>query len=1189
DLFDPEFAGQTIGETIGTVVTSTATGIAGTLLGGPVAGAVSAAAPIFIIETGSAYNEMIDRGIDPEQASRAAINIGTINAVIEQASLFPLFKSLGISKIARRKMVKGITDEMVKRARLGNIPKTGGVQFITEGLEEVTQTLNQIGQTNQLIKDTDKKIKGDEVVEQVIKSFYGGALIGGGLGGGAGVIGTVKARGEIGKAKRAEVQADDAGKAATLKAIGEAILLERITKAKEIFEANGFTDETRDALIKDVTGKDNLESLNDAEMRDVGRALKESINEGLIYNADRVADTEPEVKEPVVPAAAPAKPKVAKPKVAKPKVAKPDIPAPKTPTEGVKPEVIEPVVPEKPVPEEKVKEIKEAVKDVETNPNEKQIESGNYKKGHVKISGLDVAIENPSGSFRSGVDADGETWNTKMHGHYGYIKRTEGADGEQVDVFINPKTPESDNVFVVFQNDPKTGKFDEHKVMMGYQSPSQAKRGYLSNYEQGWKGLGSIEEMTHDEFKAWLKSDKPKKTPKRVKPVAEPTAPAAKPKVAKPKVAKPKVAKPKVEELAVQKPVQKPVQKVPVTPTPADAKAKKGESHKKGKITIKEIRRSIIEDFGVPLRVGKFRKKVKGGERLGMFKIKPEVIRTAEYHDLPTISHELAHFIDKKWNLKGLRERSPELAGLDYDPSKRRTSEGFAEYIRYWVTGSADPTVIAPKFTVKFNEFLDKDNELRTKLNRVKNNITTWREQGAAERLYSQIDFDGKQSIKNFGRFLKRTTYEIRRLLEDDLIFLDRFERQVMGVKSISGAVRDLIINPAVSPTALARHSAKTAEARAESMVLDGVFDFSGQDVYKSLVEILRPVRDDIKNFITYGISKRSIELHGRAIQPGFDLGDALYFVNKFETEIFKKVHKEFKEFQDRVFQITIDAGVISVKQAEVILSLNVEYIPLKRSFERGEIESAFTGVGNKIAHPGSPIKKIKGSGRAVVNPLQSVIQNTAQIISASDKTRIIRAIVKLVESKEGFGNWVENIPIPKVPVKITLESMKKSLSDVGIDVDNNVDMEQILTFYTNGRQYSGKDNVISFWHDGKMKLYELDPDLYKTLKAIDKVQLPPIIDFIFGKPARAVRAGATGYRAGFALITNPMHDIFGMALQTEYARAATTPYISMRAIIKRIKGRKNDKIVKLFKRSGVEFGNFVGIDRKNLQSAVDS
>ena len=572
-----------------------------------------------------------------------------------------------------------------------------------------------------------------------------------------------------------------------------------------------------------------------------------------------------------------------------------------------------------------------------------------------------------------------------------------------------------------------------------------------------------------------------------------------------------------------------------------------------------------------------------------MFKIKPEVIRTAEYHDLPTISHELAHFIDKKWNLKGLRERSPELAGLDYDPSKRRTSEGFAEYIRYWVTGSADPTVIAPKFTVKFNEFLDKDNELRTKLNRVKNNITTWREQGAAERLYSQIDFDGKQSIKNFGRFLKRTTYEIRRLLEDDLIFLDRFERQVMGVKSISGAVRDLIINPAVSPTAMARHSAKTAEARAESMVLDGVFDFSGQDVYKSLVEILRPVRDDIKNFITYGISKRSIELHGRAIQPGFDLGDALYFVDKFETEIFKKVHKEFKEFQDRVFQITIDAGVISVKQAEVILSLNVEYIPLKRSFERGEIESAFTGVGNKIAHPGSPIKKIKGSGRAVVNPLQSVIQNTAQIISASDKTRIIRAIVKLVESKEGFGNWVENIPIPKVPVKITLESMKKSLSDVGIDVDNNVDMEQILTFYTNGRQYSGKDNVISFWHDGKMKLYELDPDLYKTLKAIDKVQLPPIIDFIFGKPARAVRAGATGYRAGFALITNPMHDIFGMALQTEYARAATTPYISMRAIIKRIKGRKNDKIVKLFKRSGVEFGNFVGIDRKNLQSAVDS
>jgi hypothetical protein len=153
------------------------------------------------------------------------------------------------------------------------------------------------------------------------------------------------------------------------------------------------------------------------------------------------------------------------------------------------------------------------LKKVETNPSDAQAEAGNYKKAHIKVDGFDLSIENPAGSTRSGVDASGKEWSQKMFSHYGYLKRSLGKDGDQVDVFINPKGKEGKEIFVVDQVDPKTNKFDEHKVMIGYDSKEDAKQAYLSNYEDGWKGLGNISGMSQETFKAWLNDSKRTKKP----------------------------------------------------------------------------------------------------------------------------------------------------------------------------------------------------------------------------------------------------------------------------------------------------------------------------------------------------------------------------------------------------------------------------------------------------------------------------------------------------------------------------------------------------------------------------------------------------------------------------------------------------------------------------------------------------
>ena len=135
-------------------------------------------------------------------------------------------------------------------------------------------------------------------------------------------------------------------------------------------------------------------------------------------------------------------------------------------------------------------------------PTESQKEAGNYKKAHVRLHGLDIAIENPKGSMRRGTDKSGKAWESEMQAHYGYVKRTTGADGDQVDVFIGDN-PDSDKVFVIDQYHPD-GTFDEHKVVMGAGSMLEAKSLYKRNYQKGWK-VGPTTAMSMDEFKGWLR------------------------------------------------------------------------------------------------------------------------------------------------------------------------------------------------------------------------------------------------------------------------------------------------------------------------------------------------------------------------------------------------------------------------------------------------------------------------------------------------------------------------------------------------------------------------------------------------------------------------------------------------------------------------------------------------------------
>ena len=166
--------------------------------------------------------------------------------------------------------------------------------------------------------------------------------------------------------------------------------------------------------------------------------------------------------------------------------------------------------------EDRQESIKFAEGEVDTDPTDAQKEAGNYKKGHVTIDGMNISIENPRGSVRSGKDANGKEWSVTMHDSYGYIRMTESVDGDHIDIFLSDHIDNWNGMVFVVDQVKTDGSFDEHKVMYGFDTEEEARAAYLANYSEGWQGLGEITGVTKEEFKKWIDSSH-----RKTKPFAE--------------------------------------------------------------------------------------------------------------------------------------------------------------------------------------------------------------------------------------------------------------------------------------------------------------------------------------------------------------------------------------------------------------------------------------------------------------------------------------------------------------------------------------------------------------------------------------------------------------------------------------------------------------------------------------------
>lgn len=607
----------------------------------------------------------------------------------------------------------------------------------------------------------------------------------------------------------------------------------------------------------------------------------------------------------------------------------------------------------------------------------------------------------------------------------------------------------------------------------------------------------------------------------------------------------------------------------------------------KGKpISVHDIANFISETFGVPIRKGMIR--TKGA--LGIYKVVPEVIRRKNTNDIGVLTHETAHHVDKLYLQKNFPNNTlKELKDLDYDQIKRRPFEGFAEFVRKWMTGDGDLTKEAPNFLDYWeNDLLKNNKELGEQMHQIKKYVDIWRQQGAMARVLSNIDKSHKnpKEVSEFGRMTDIKTKQI-----DSNTPLKDLVDKVLELKNISR--KEYESDPTwkgKDPFLVAGVVAKTAGAKARSWVLDGPTDFAGNVIGKSLKEVIEPVNTDIDHAMAYVMSLRRLDRAKRGHEyTKNDLEDYQYIVDQFKNnKEFNTFAKEITDFARLPIDYMVESGAISRELAQKVIDSDAFYVPLRSLTEASDVQKP--GKVKGIANTGRTIGRFGDHGGKTVDPIESVIHNVERMIQVADKSRVVHALLDITDGVDGIGKIIEKVPAPMQSMRGSIESIKTQLEKAGADL-SEADMDSFLTIYSAGGKTNNlPSNVIALYRHGKLNYYQVDPVLYSSFAGLDNSTIQ-FLHTPLGKSlvlaTKGLRVGSTGARAGFQLLSNPFRDLFTGIMQTQ-GRAIDVPLDNIKALRTIAKGAKGSDIMRRYKASGVEMATPLGADRRNTQNLVN-
>ena len=489
---------------------------------------------------------------------------------------------------------------------------------------------------------------------------------------------------------------------------------------------------------------------------------------------------------------------------------------------------------------------------------------------------------------------------------------------------------------------------------------------------------------------------------------------------------------------------------------------------------IEPIMRKLIQIVGRRIYSGEIR----GKSAEGFYRQDVGEIRTRKKNDVEVLAHEMAHYLDEysSDNIPNFRKLykqrrfDEEITGLSYTDANPEIEkiEGFAEFVRLWLTNSEQAKSRAPQFYRSFNRLLGDKPQLKTKMNELRELMHKFFFQGA--------DNVGKALIGQKKSFIQRfEEWKFRR----DGLFLQQTVDRFRAARDIEKALTGKIGKVSESAWKMFRMASTGAESIADYIMNYGtiMLDSKGniKTTGKGLHEILSPVKTiDLKKehlgdqkidvLMRYFAGKRAIELHSQGRENLIPVETAKKWSDlDKDYPVFKEIFSEYQLFNDRMMDFYEDMGLITPESRKLMQSMNKDYVPFNRIID--DIAAGKTGSS-------AGFQKLKGGtsnlNDILVNIQDGIVSNVRSALNNKAKQQLYNYIS---DNKDG-ALYATKLPLSSKKISVYKDEMKAKI--------NKILEEYGVIFEGSGPQIS--DDMISFWQHG------VRPTLTGTGNIVDSV-----------------------------------------------------------------------------------------------------
>lgn len=545
-----------------------------------------------------------------------------------------------------------------------------------------------------------------------------------------------------------------------------------------------------------------------------------------------------------------------------------------------------------------------------------------------------------------------------------------------------------------------------------------------------------------------------------------------------------------------------------------------------GKVrTLHGMRKFLLEAVGLPaVGVGRF-----GQKALGIYKTKPEAVRLQAINDIPVLAHEVGHHIHYRllsavrgtadaWNGQYDGELVPlgrPTSGTNYTRDQVR-KEGVAEFTRLWLTDPVTARAKAPVFSQFWEQTLEtKAPEAAVALREAQGMISDYVAMPAFEKAKAQIVFDPAKEQKRapLGTFLREVYARFVNTLQPAL---DVVREAANMDPTLEGKARDV-------EAWMENHRGGWA-SKAGQDVFGMQTDLHGNVMGPGLQMILKDLSPgENQDFSAYLALKRAQELEGRGKRSGFEQARLPAAEMQVLEGRFEKMRQGLIKWLRGQRDLLVQAGLLDSRSAQAMDDANADYVPFYRLYET--LNNVSLGPESSKNAGGyvdlqSGIRQLKGSDRAIIDPLQSAMKNASMFRKLAEQNLIGVKFFDLVREVQGGGKWGETIK-PKTKVTETRhDDIVKKLIEQGViqdesDLPTNADLT--LRMYQAITKPDTKNGEVIIFKNGKREHWEVkDALLMAALKSADAdaVKLGAIPHWlmkVLTAPTKVLRWGATG------------------------------------------------------------------------------